>query len=140
MKASLLASVTGVVLGLVMAAPLLAHHGTSASYQMDKTITLTGTVTQFLWSNPHCGVFFDVTDDHGTVVHWISETLPPAMLKPAGWTKDSLKVGDRIIVTVNPSKAGTPVGNLVKIVFPNGKVWTGGPGATRQRAQGREPN
>jgi hypothetical protein len=55
------------------------------------------------------------------------------MLKPAGWAKDSLKAGDQITVTVNPSKAGTPSGNLVKIVFPNGKTWTGGPGAGRQQ-------
>ena len=116
---------------MILGAPLFAHHGTSASYFMDKTVTLTGTVTQFLWSNPHCGIFFDVKDEQGGVAHWTVESLPPAMLKPAGWTKDSLKPGDQITVTVNPSKAGTPVGNLVKIVLPNGKVWSGGPGAGR---------
>ena len=72
-------------------------------------------------------------DDKGNVVNWTIESLPPAMLKPAGWTKESLKAGDQITVTLNPSKVGTPVGNLVKIVFPNGKTWTGGPGAGRQQ-------
>ena len=127
------ASLIVVGTGLMICAPLFAHHGTSASYAMDKTVTLTGTVTQFLWSNPHCGIFFDVKDDKGQVVSWTVESLPPAMLKPAGWAKDSLKAGDQITVTVNPSKAGTPSGNLVKIVFPNGKTWTGGPGAGRQQ-------
>jgi Family of unknown function (DUF6152) len=133
MKPRLVTSVVGAVLSLTICASMFAHHGTSASYEMDKTVTLMGTVTQFLWSNPHCGIFFDVKDEQGNVVHWTVESLPPAMLKPAGWTKESLKEGDQITVTVNPSKAGTPVGNLVKIVFPNGKMWTGGPGAGRQQ-------
>jgi hypothetical protein len=133
MKRRSVTSVVGAVLGLMICASMFAHHGTSASYEMNKTVTLMGTVTQFLWSNPHCGIFFDVKDDQGNVVHWAVESLPPAMLRPAGWTKESLKAGDQITVTVNPSKAGTPVGNLVKIVFPNGKMWTGGPGAERQQ-------
>jgi hypothetical protein len=133
MKPRLVTSVVSTVLNLTICASMFAHHGTSASYEMDKTVTLMGTVTQFLWSNPGCGIFFDVKDEQGNVVHWAVESLPPAMLKPAGWTKESLKEGDQITVTVNPSNAGTPVGNLVKIVFPNGKMWTGGPGAGRQQ-------
>src|SRR5580704_15963691 len=121
MKTRLVASVVGAVLALMISTPVFAHHGTGASYQMDKTISLTGTVTQLLWSNPHVGIFLDVKDDQGNVAHWTAESVAPAILKLAGWTKDSVKVGDQITVTVNPSKFGTPAGNLVKIVFANGK-------------------
>lgn len=123
----------GAVISLMICTPVSAHHGTGASYQMDKTITLTGTVTQILWSNPHVGIFLDVKDDKGNVQQWTAESVAPAMLKLAGWTKDKLKVGDQTTVTVNPSKFGTSAGNLVKIVFPDGQVWTGGPRAARQQ-------
>ena len=133
MKTRLATYVIGAVIGLMTCAQVFAHHGTGASYQMDKTITLTGTVTQILWSNPHVGIFIDVKDDQGKVEHWTAESIAPSMLKLAGWTKDKLKVGDQITVIVNPSKFGTSAGNLVKIVFPDGKTWMGGPGAARQQ-------
>ncbi len=133
MNTRLATYVIGAVYGLMTCTPVFAHHGTGASYQMDKTIILTGTVTQILWSNPHVGIFIDVKGDQGNVEHWTAESVAPAMLKLAGWTKDRLKVGDQITITVNPSKFGTSAGNLVKIVFPNGQVWTGGPGAGRQQ-------
>ena len=44
-----------------------AHHGTGVAYQVDKWITLKGTVTEWIWSNPHCGILFDVTDDDGNI-------------------------------------------------------------------------
>jgi hypothetical protein len=59
---------------------LLAHHGTSASYAMTKQVTLTGTVMEFVWSNPHCQLFFDVKDEEGNVVHWAAENSSPGVL------------------------------------------------------------
>lgn len=106
--------------------PLFAHHGTGASYQMDKTVTLKGTVTEFLWNNPHCAILFDVKDDNGMVVHWVAETHPPGMLRLGGWNKNTLKPGDQITVIVNPSKAGTPIGDLSNIVLPDGREQTRG--------------
>src|SRR5262249_35188188 len=52
---------------------MLAHHGSGISYDMSKSITLSGTVTEFVWSNPHCQLFFDVKDDKGNIVHWGGE-------------------------------------------------------------------
>src|ERR1700692_1895029 len=88
--------------------PVMAHHGTSNYATTAQTITLTGTVTEFVWSNPHVYLLFDVKDDKGTVVHWAGEMNSPGVLKNAGWTKNTLKAGDQVTVTLRPNKFGTP--------------------------------
>jgi hypothetical protein len=105
---------------LFVCGPARAHHGNSA-YDLDKPISLKGTVTEFAWSNPHVQIYFDVTDDKGKIVHWANETVSPGMLARSGWTKDELKPGDRITVTLGPAKNGSPVGYALKIVLANGK-------------------
>jgi len=116
------------IFGLVLGATLItlstqawAHHGTNASYDMSKTVTVKGTVTEFRWTNPHCAILLDVKDENGNVVNWAAETHPPAMLRAGGWSKDTLKPGDQVTLTLNPSKAGTPVGVVFAIVLPDGK-------------------
>ena len=59
----------------ITSVPLFAHHGTGVAYETDKTVTLTGTVTEWIWTNPHCGLLFDVTDDKGNVEHWGAELV-----------------------------------------------------------------
>jgi hypothetical protein len=98
-----------------------AHHG-NVAYQ-DKPIDLKpGTVTQFMWTNPHSFIKFDVTNDKGEVEHWAVEAGSPSALTPRGWTKNSVKPGDTITVTVFQAKNGSTVGRLAKIVFPDGKM------------------
>jgi len=106
---------------LILSTPVLAHHG-NAAYDLENPITLKGTVTEFVWSNPHVQIYFDVKDDKGKVVHWASETVSPGMLSRRGWTKTELKPGDAITITLGPAKSGAPVGFALKIVFANGKV------------------
>src|SRR5437868_10935465 len=110
------------ILGVVVLAnPVLAHHGTNISYDHSKPMTLTGTVTEFVWSNPHCQIYFDVKDERGNVVHWAGETNSPGVLSRDGWSKRLMKPGDPITITVSPAKAGTPVGVVRKVVLPDGK-------------------
>lgn len=99
---------------------MFAHHG-NAAYDLTKPVTLKATVTEFVWSNPHVQIYFDVKDDKGNIVHWASETVSPGLLSRAGWSKNELKPGDQITITVGPSKNGAPVGYALKIVLPNGK-------------------
>ncbi len=109
------------ILGLgLVSNPAFAHHGTAA-YDTTSRVTLKGTVTQFLWANPHTQILFDVTDDKGSVIHWSTETFAPGKLVHMGWTKDCLKPGDQVTVTLNPAKNGTPVGFLLKVVLADGK-------------------
>lgn len=103
--------------------PVSAHHGTSA-YDMTNPITLKGTITEFDLVNPHSIVYFDVTDDKGNVVHWVAESIGPGRALRAGWTRDSLKPGDQVTITLNPAKNGRPVGFLREVVLPNGKKLT----------------
>src|SRR6202171_2474480 len=75
---------------LLVSASTAAHHGTSG-YDMEKVITLNGTVTSFNWSNPHCLVHIDVKDSKGEDKDWIVELAAPTLMLRNGWTKDSLK-------------------------------------------------
>jgi hypothetical protein len=110
---------------LIVCLPVFAHHGGS-DYDVQHPRTLKGTVTEFFWSNPHCQVFLDSKDDSGKVVNWTVETLAPAVLKRAGWSHDTLHPGDQITITFVPSKKGTPVGMLRKVVLPDGAELSGG--------------
>jgi hypothetical protein len=111
------------VLGtLVICGSLLAHHGTGVSYDMGKVVTVKGTVTDFHWANPHVQLYFDVKDEQGNIVHWGGEMLSPAVLGRRGFNKNTLKAGDQVTVTLNPSKVGNPVGVVGVIMLDNGTV------------------
>jgi hypothetical protein len=118
------AGACGILLTLLSVSPIFAHHGSHVSYDTQKSVVLKGTVTEFVWSNPHSQIYFDVKDDKGNAVNWGAETANPGNLAQSGWTRNSLKPGDEITVTVWPSKAGTPRGFLLKIALPNGQVKT----------------
>lgn len=79
----------GLIAGLLTAGgPAFAHHGTNASYDITKHITLTGIVTEFVWANPHMQLYFDVKDDKGNVVHWSAEIPdPPYLAQKVGWER-----------------------------------------------------
>jgi hypothetical protein len=105
----ILAAFLGLVLSLV-AGSAFAHHGTNISYDHNKPVKVTGTVTEFVWANPHAQLYFDVKDDGGKVVSWGGELNSPGNLRRDGWSKTTFKPGDQITLTVFPSKAGTPFG------------------------------
>jgi hypothetical protein len=109
---------------LLLGDPLLAHHGTGVAYQTDMSVTLKGTVTEWIWSNPHCGILFDVTDEQGAVVHWAAELGNPHLLSSAGFSKDVLKPGDKVTVTGHPSKSGAPRVEFVTMTLTDGRVLT----------------
>jgi hypothetical protein len=106
---------------LLIGIPLWAHHG-NAAYDDKNPITIKGTVTEFAWVNPHVQIYLDVKDDKGKVVHWSVETYSPGKLVRAGWTKESVKVGDQVSINLIPARNGSPVGFLHKLVLPDGKV------------------
>src|SRR5262245_7128131 len=98
---------------LMIAIPVLAHHGTGISYDATKQFSMTGTITEFHFANPHPQLYVDVKDDKGKVVNWGLEVGPnPAALIKDGWTKkrseEALKPGTVVTITVSPSRAGGP--------------------------------
>jgi hypothetical protein len=106
---------------LVVCVPLFAHHG-NAAFDVGKKVTLKGTVTEWVWANPHCWLKFDVKDDKGTVVHWVAETNNLADMIERGWSMRSFKPGDDVTVTVEPVKNGNPAGRVLSVVLPNGQT------------------
>jgi hypothetical protein len=104
---------------------MLAHHG-NVAYDEQHPITIAGNVTEFVWSNPHCQIYLDVKNAKGDVVAWSVESQSPGILKRNDWTRDSIKPGDHITVTLVPAKSGAPVGfageKTGKVVFDDGHV------------------
>jgi len=110
---------------LFSSVPLLAHHG-NAAYDFAATKTLKGTVTDFTWANPHCILKLDTKDDAGNATHWILEANSPVDLLHAGFTATIFKPGDEITVDIMPTKNGTPVGRIRRVVLADGKVLVAG--------------
>ena len=93
-----------------------------------------GTVTEWIWANPHCFLKFDVKSESGAVKSWMVETQNPTDMTRRGWSRLSFKAGDAITVRVEPVKGTAPVGRILSVVLPNGEtLWaTGGPPAPAQ--------
>ena len=111
---------------LMFSGLVLAHHGTNISYDSSKPIVLKAVMTDFRYANPHPQLFFDVTDESGKVTKWAAEVAPtPFTLQQNGWSKarstEALKPGTKVTVTLGPSRAGTPVGLLMKVVNEQGE-------------------
>jgi hypothetical protein len=105
---------------LIVVAPVLAHHG-NASYD-GKSVTIKGTVTAWLWANPHTFLKLDVTDDDGKVVHWVCENQAPSTLVNFGFTAKTFKPGDMVTVVLAATSKNLPVGRINKIILANGFV------------------
>jgi len=105
---------------IAAAAAAAAHHG-NATFDTGKTLVLEAVVTEWVWSNPHCFLKFDVTQE-GTVRSWTVETSNPSDMVNRGWGRRSFKAGDRVTVTVEPVKNGSPVGRLLEVAFPDGRI------------------
>lgn len=118
------------LLGILFALlPAFAHHGVAA-YDSAKQINVSGVVKDWFWANPHCILQLDSTDSHGQVEHWTMETGNPSDLVNNGWSRQSLKVGDKVTVTIQPAKNGKPIGRIVEVAFANGqhlKTWAQSP-------------
>ena len=86
-------------LGLILTSlPVLAHHSFSAEYDVDKPITIKGTLTKLDWVNPHAYIFINTKDDAGAVKEIRFELGPPYALVRGGWKRDTVKIGDKITV------------------------------------------
>jgi hypothetical protein len=97
--------VLGVLGVLLSTAPVFAHHST-ATYDLVHGTILDGAVAGFAWENPHAHILLEVTGDDA-VEHWTIELESPNILRHLGWDKDTVKVGDRILVTGGRAKNGT---------------------------------
>ena len=106
---------------LMFARPGFAHHS-FAMFDYNKEVTLVGEVIQFKWTNPHIHVYLKAPDATGTMAEWEIEGATPDNLKRQGWSKETLKPGDKVTIVVHPLKNGTSGGMLVKATYADGKA------------------
>jgi len=100
-----------------------AHHS-FAPFDLTKEKTITGTVSKFEWTNPHSWVWVDVSNEKGGVDSWAVEGMSPNYLARRGWTKTTLKPGDKVTMSVRPLKSGENGGMFVRATLADGRVLT----------------
>jgi len=120
MKVGLHLFVGGLTLA-VWAGPALAHHSFDAEYDRSKTVVMKGTVTKIEWMNPHARFYVDVADQKGKVTNWNMELGSPNGLRRAGWSRNTLKIGDGVSVTASLARDGSRNANAREVVLADGK-------------------
>jgi hypothetical protein len=116
-----LGTISFLVLGLLGASlPVWAHHG-NASYDTEKTVTVKGTVTEYIWANPHVFLKVDAKDESGNTVHWVIESQNIVAQSELGWSNVMFKPGDQVVIDVTPVKNGRPIGRFRGRIVINGQ-------------------
>jgi hypothetical protein len=99
---------------------LYAHHGRGATFDMNKRVTLKGTVSKVDWRNPHVVIWMDVKDQAGKVTTWGFENAGVSQLAQEGYNRNTLKIGQEITAVVNPAANGSPTAIVVKVILADG--------------------
>ena len=106
---------------LLLVAPITAHHST-AMYDAQNPVTITGTVKKFEWTNPHAFVFLEVKDEKtGKIVEWEVEMMSLNHLRAYGWTSKTVKAGDMLSATGAPARSGAPSMIANRMKLPDGR-------------------
>ena len=121
-------AICALVFGLIAPEPpTYAHHAVAAEFDLNKKVTLQGRVTKVEWMNPHVYVYVDV-DAAGKTANWACETAGPNTLARQGWSRLSLKIGDRVTVVGYRARDGSYVASAREVVLASGrKVFVGSP-------------
>jgi hypothetical protein len=115
------ATTAALLVGLLIASlPLLAHHG-NAAFDTGSKVTVTGTVTEWTWTNPHCYLKVDAKDGKGVVKNWYGEVNNPAVMTSLGWKARDFKPGDQVTMTLTVAKNGVAVGKIQTVILADGR-------------------
>ena len=110
---------TAAALSLI-AGPVVAHHS-FAMFDPEKTITVSGVVKEFEWTNPHVWLHVMAADTSGKAVEWSFEMQATAQASSGGWRPDTVKPGDKVMVEFHPLRDGSRGGELLAAVVPDGR-------------------
>jgi len=119
-------TLTVVLVTLFASSTTFAHHSFMAEFDQRAPVTLEGAVTRIDWINPHIFFYIDVKDNKGKIVSWTLETGSPNALMNRGWTRDTMKVGDRVKVYGYRAKEKPTVAAARSVTFPDGRTLFGG--------------
>lgn len=111
------------LLAALLAAPLRAHHGWT-EFDSSQEITLSGTVTDFHFVNPHCVVEFDARDRGGKLRKWQGEFSSPGPMARKGWSAATLQPGDMLTVTGNPARNDLPAIHILRVRMAGGQEFS----------------
>jgi hypothetical protein len=117
MRLSAFALMTAAFSACLTVTPALAHHSFAAEYDSKKQVSMKGIITKVDWMNPHVYFYIDVKDDSGNITNWGFEMGPPAGLQRSGWTRNTMKVGDEVIVEGTLAKDGARQANARSVVI-----------------------
>jgi hypothetical protein len=120
---------------LLVQGSAVAHHSFAAEFDRDMPITVTGSVTKVEWMNPHARFYIDAKDDAGQTVNWDFELASPNGLMRRGWNRNSMKIGDVVIVTGHRAKNNPHVGNASTVTLADGKRLFAGSSIENEPAQ-----
>jgi hypothetical protein len=102
---------------LLAAAPAAPHHAFAAEFDINRPVTLTGTVTKIEWTNPHAWLFVDTKNDNGSVQNWAIELVGINDLLRLGWGRDKVKAGDVINIDGFGARNGTNTANAASVTL-----------------------
>jgi len=111
---------------LLTAMPISAHHAFAAEYDENKRVTVSGTVTDFKWTNPHAWLYVNGKDESGKLTSWSFEMGSPGGLTRRGWVRADLKAGDQVTVEAYSAKDGSNKANARTVTLPDGRKLFGG--------------
>jgi hypothetical protein len=112
--------------------PVLAHHS-NANYNQKVDVDLKGTVVEYDWGNPHVLVVWDVKDASGKAVRWVGDLASVESMMASGMSRNTLRTGDPVIMTVHAAKDGSPHAVIVRIRRADGTM------VLSQRTYGPQP-
>ena len=117
MKTAILKVVGTAVCLCAVATSALAHHSFAAQYDSNNPVSLKGWVTKVEWSNPHVYFYIDVENAKGEIENWGIEMGPPHMLQAAGWKRNSMAIGDELLVEATRARDGSTTANARSVTL-----------------------
>jgi Cu/Ag efflux protein CusF len=124
MRRIILSGIIAAAMIAVAADRAAAHHSFSA-FEMTSQKTVAGTIKEVDWTNPHIWIWMNVTNDKGGLDTYGFEGMSPNFLARRGWTKSTMKAGDKVSIVYRPMRDGSNGGMFLSTKLPDGTVLTG---------------